>query len=196
MKLLLWIRSTPFFLRLTWFTRILLAAGFIPTGMVKLLGQRFTLMSVDTPIGAFFEAMYQTGLYWNFLGAVLFLPIVANVFVITISLGFRGTPWITGMMLLAVLYLCLWDYPRFWSVFRERPLGVERTPPNLRLDRMERIGFQLFAASLLTFFLLTRGFTPGGLGIPTLVVGLAAGLFTLVRFVTSGRRMRVANPGS
>ena len=46
------IRSIPFFWRLTLLTRILLAAGFIPTGMVKLLGQRFTLIPDDTPIGA------------------------------------------------------------------------------------------------------------------------------------------------
>lgn len=43
--------------RFTLFTRVLLAAGFIPTGMVKLLGQRFTSISPGHPIGAFFEAM-------------------------------------------------------------------------------------------------------------------------------------------
>ena len=40
-------------------TRVLLAIGFIPSGMKKVLGMRFTQLTVDTPIGFFFEAMYQ-----------------------------------------------------------------------------------------------------------------------------------------
>ena len=54
--------------RLAIISRVLLALAFIPTGMVKLLGQRFTLLPTTDPVGAFFEAMYQTGFYWNFLG--------------------------------------------------------------------------------------------------------------------------------
>jgi uncharacterized membrane protein YphA (DoxX/SURF4 family) len=158
--LFLRVRSIPFFWRMTLFTRILLAAGFIPTGMVKLLGNRFTLMPVDTPVGAFFEAMYQTGLYWQFiggsqvlagillliprtahLGALLFLPIMANIFVITFSLGFKGTPFVTALMLLAVLYLCAWDYHRWRGVVTERPWAPGTVVPQPRLDWMERAGF-------------------------------------------------------
>jgi hypothetical protein len=105
------VRRRAFFYRLALFTRILLAAAFIPTGMIKLLGQRFTLMPVETPIGAFFEAMYQTGLFWRFigaaqvaagllllfppaahLGAAMFVPIIVSIFVITVALGFGGRP--------------------------------------------------------------------------------------------------------
>lgn len=94
----LWARSRPFLYRFTLFTRILLAGGFIPTGMVKLLGHRFTRISPEDPIGAFFEAMFLTGLYWRFLGlsqvlagllllvprwahlgAAAFLPIMINM---------------------------------------------------------------------------------------------------------------------
>ena len=150
-RLFVWIRSRPFLLRFTWFTRILLAAGFIPTGMVKLLGHRFTTITADSPIGAFFEAMYQTGLYWQFLGfsqvlagvllliprtahlgALLFLPIVTNIFIVTVSLGFRGTPVVTGLMLLAVVYLNAWDYHRVRGIVTERPLN--REVPRLQLD--------------------------------------------------------------
>lgn len=134
------IRSTGFFLRFTLFTRILLAAGFIPTGMVKLLGERFTTLPDTTPIGAFFESMYQTGLFWNFIGAVqvvagvllliprhahlgalLFLPVIASINVINVALGFGLTTVITALMLLAALYLCCWDYDRFRSLFTTRP---------------------------------------------------------------------------
>jgi uncharacterized membrane protein YphA (DoxX/SURF4 family) len=202
------IRSIPFFLRFTLMTRILLAAGFIPTGMVKVLGRRFTVISPDDPIGAFFEAMYQTGLFWNFIGAVqviaglllliprlahigaaMFVPVIMNIFVITIALDFRGTPLVVGLMLLAVIYLCAWDYDRFRGLLTTSELAPEHRPARLRLDPLERVGFLVFAASLLPFFLMTRGLAMRGFGLVAIATGAAAGLFTLVRFLTTGRQL-------
>lgn len=48
--------------------RILLATGFIPPALVKIRGERFTEMDLEAPVGFFFEAMYRTGTYWQFLG--------------------------------------------------------------------------------------------------------------------------------
>lgn len=196
----LWTRRCALSYRFALFTRILLAAGFIPTGLVKLLGQRFTLIPPENPIGAFFEALYQTGLYWQFLGltqvvagvlvliprlahlgALLFFPIILNIFVITVSLGFRGTPVVTGLMLCAALYLCAWDFHRWRSLFFRTPL--EEPVPTQRLDPWERVGFGAFAASLVGFFALTRGFGSPSLGLTCVGLGLLAGLFTLGRFL-------------
>lgn len=204
-KIFLWIRATPFFLRLTWLTRILLAVGFLPSGLTKLLGRRFTTLSVESPIGAFFEAMYQTGFYWHFLGgaqvaaaallliprwshlgAALFLPIIVNIFVITVALDFTGTPVIVGLMLFAALYLCLWDYHRFRGLFSQSPLEPGVRPARARLDPLERLGFRVFAAALLVFFLGGLGMS-GSLARPAVIVGVLAGLFTLLRFLTAGR---------
>lgn len=204
------VRGRPFFLRFTIFTRILLAAGFLPTGTVKLLGRRFTTVTTtDSPIGAFFEAMYQTGLFWNFIGAVqvvaavclliprlahlgaaLFLPVMVNILVITIALDFRGTPYVAALMVLAVVYLCAWDYHRFRGLLTTRQLAPENQPPQLRLDPLERAGFGVFALSLLSFFLMTRSLFVRGFGRVAIAVGLAAGLFTLVRFLTTGRHLK------
>ncbi len=101
------VRSRELLFRFTLLTRILLAAGFVPTGLVKLLGQRFTRLPDSTPIGAFFEAMYQTGAFWNFigaaqvvagvpllvptlahLGALLFLPVIAGILAVVVGVGF------------------------------------------------------------------------------------------------------------
>lgn len=41
----------------TWFTRFLLWLAFFPSGLTKVLGNRFTTLAVDTPVGGFFEAM-------------------------------------------------------------------------------------------------------------------------------------------
>ncbi|MFT5143546.1 MAG: hypothetical protein ACI80V_001179 [Rhodothermales bacterium] len=58
----------------------MLAAGFIPTDTVKLLGHRFTTISPDLPIGAFFEAMYQTGLFWRFIGLAQVVAGILSLF--------------------------------------------------------------------------------------------------------------------
>src|SRR5919112_431934 len=52
----------------TVFTRVVLALAFVPSGLTKVLGNRFTRLGVDDPVGFFFEALYRTGFYWNFLG--------------------------------------------------------------------------------------------------------------------------------
>lgn len=116
--------------------RLLLALGFLPSGWTKLIGHRFTLLPVEYPVGFFFEALYRTGFYWNFLGfiqllaagllliprcttfgAVLYFPIILNIFLITLSMQFQGTPVITGLMLLGCLYLLCWDYDRLRPLF-------------------------------------------------------------------------------
>lgn len=206
-ELFLRVRSKALLLRFTLFTQILLAAGFIPTGMVKLLGQRFTTMPDSTPIGAFFESMYQTGLFWNFIGAVqvvagvlllsprhahlgvlLFLPVIASINVINIALGFGLTTVVTAFMLLAALYLCCWNYDRFRGLFTSRPFEARQSIPTLKLDGWEGAGFTVFAIALLAFFGWTRGFVPelvARLAVPT---GLAAGVITLLRFTVIARR--------
>ncbi len=121
----------------TWTTRVLLAIGFMPSGLTKALGNRFTSLSLDTTVGFFFEALYRSGFYWNFLGicqlsaalllliprtatigALIYFPIILNIFVITVAMHFRGTPIITGLMLLANIYLLCWDLDRLKGLFR------------------------------------------------------------------------------
>lgn len=123
--------------RFTVCTRILLALGFVPSGITKVLGNRFTILGLDNPVGFFFEALYRTGFYWRFLGlcqlaaalllliprtatlgALLYFPLILNIFVITVSLRFQGTPVITGLMLLANIYLLCWDYDKLKQLLK------------------------------------------------------------------------------
>ena len=129
-------RSSRVLRAFTVFTRVVLALGFLPSGLTKVLGNRFTVLGVDNPVGFFFEALYRSGFYWNFLGlcqlaaallllvprtatlgALLYFPIILNIFVLTLSMHFTGTPFITGLMLLANLYLLCWDYDRLKCLF-------------------------------------------------------------------------------
>ena len=141
-----------------------------------------------TPVGAFFEALYQTGSYWRFLGlsqvlagvlllipatafygAVLFLPILANVVVITIAIEFKGTPMITVPMLLANLWLMAWDWPRWRAVL----ITDASRPVIAGWSRLERAGWLLGGASVAAFFFAVRGAALKG------TVGLFVGLGVL-----------------
>jgi uncharacterized membrane protein YphA (DoxX/SURF4 family) len=125
------LRSQKIFMLFTWLTRILLSVAFIPSGLKKILGLRFTTIGIENPVGFFFEAMYRTGFYWNFLGfvqltaaililiprtsllgAILYLPVIINICVIVTAMNFVGTPIVAGLMLIGNLYLFVWDYPR------------------------------------------------------------------------------------
>jgi hypothetical protein len=52
------------------------------------------------------------------LGALVMLPIVLNIFVITISYYFAATPIITGLLLLSNIFLIFWDYQKLLPIFR------------------------------------------------------------------------------
>ena len=133
---------------LTAISRGLLAVGFFSTGRVKVLGEPFTTLSPETAIGHFFDAMHRTGPYYRFigagqllaallllvpatatLGALVYFPIILNIFIITVALHFQGTPFVTGLMLLASFYLLCWDYPRFKGVLFETPAPLPARPP-------------------------------------------------------------------
>lgn len=176
------LRANRLAYRLVIGTRILLFAGFLPTGFVKMLGRPFTIIDPSTPIGLFFHAMHQTGLYWRFLGAsqvvasillmipatahlgaLLFFPIIFNIFIITMSMDFRGTPVVTGLMLLASLLLVIWDYPRWRGLVTTEPMH-ERTLEPQPLSMLERVAYAFGAVCGTTFFLGTRDLVPRSLG--------------------------------
>jgi hypothetical protein len=207
-------RRLPGLHRLAVISRILLALAFIPTGLVKLLGRRFTLLGTDNPVGAFFEAMYQTGFYWNFLGlgqvsagillvipatgtlgAMMFLPIILNVTVVTWSIGFGNTAYVTSLMLLANVFLLCWDYDRLKLILfppAARPAGPLKTP----LPVVERVGYAVGATAGFVALLATRSFVPMSVVRWMLGIGLLAALMVLVGWIQAGRRARLARVSS
>ncbi|MEM9408334.1 MAG: hypothetical protein AAGA81_20035 [Acidobacteriota bacterium] len=199
-----WTVSQPLLHDFTWGVRILLAIGFIPPGMIKVLGRRFTLIPPENPIGAIFEAFFQTGFYWNFLGAcqvlagllllvpatatlgaALFLPILVNIFVLTVSVGFKGTPYVVGAMLLANVYLVCWDGDRFRHLLPG--LGVGEWPGTVRRAQTSgvlRLTWWAAAIGGLAVLLAIRGLASSDVVLPGLAlpfVGLGLDLLRLRR---------------
>lgn len=115
----------------TAFVRVLMALTFIPPSIKKILHQPFTMLPDSNPVGHYFIALQDTGFYYEFigwaqltaaillliprtspLGAAIFLPIIANIAVLTSSVGFVGTWLITILMALAGTWLVAWEYDR------------------------------------------------------------------------------------
>lgn len=137
-----WATSQPVLRVFTLLTRVLLALAFVPSGLVKILDHPFTTLPATDPVGHFFDGFFSVHLYYRFvgvaqwvagalllvprtaaLGAALYLPIILNIFVITVGIGpaFAGTRVVTGAMLLADLYLLLWDWDRWKTLLPTRP---------------------------------------------------------------------------
>lgn len=115
------------------FCRLALAAGFFPSGMVKILGERFASgLSANHPMGHYLEALHYTGYYYTFigvvqiaaaimlliprtvtLGAFLYFPIILNICILTYAVRFDGSLFTAPLMVLANLYILGWNYEKW-----------------------------------------------------------------------------------
>jgi uncharacterized membrane protein YphA (DoxX/SURF4 family) len=114
------------------FCRVTLAYAFLVAGWVKIVGERFASgLSPLHPMGAYLEALHDTGYYYTFigyaqvlaavllliprtviLGALLYLPIIVNIWVLSFAVRFDGSFVTSPMMVLANLYLLAWNYDK------------------------------------------------------------------------------------
>jgi hypothetical protein len=142
----------------TIYLRYLIGAGFVIAafGMGKFSGQQLLISNQGAPIETleplqqFFRVMATSGLYWQFigltqvigggllmtqryakLGAVIFFALILNIFVITVSYSFKGTPVITGLMLLATTFLLLWDLNSLQFILRSPTKENSKEPAKL-----------------------------------------------------------------
>jgi len=130
--------------------RYLIALAFVPSGFTKLIGERFTQLPKSEAVGQFFEVIYQSGIYYNFLGiaqiitatllmtqrfaligTLLFLAITSNIWMITISLHFKGTWIITSLMMFAGFILLYWDKNRIAELYSNNGLQKNKYAPKV-----------------------------------------------------------------
>lgn len=130
-------KENRWFWYFTWFSRIMLALGFLIAGFVKVMGERFASgLSVNHPMGHYLEALYHTGYYYPFigmlqvlaavllviprtatLGALLYFPIIVNICVLSFAVRFDGSLLSSPLMVLANAYLLCWDYDKLKPLF-------------------------------------------------------------------------------
>lgn len=123
-----------------WLVRAGMGLAFILSGLRKWPGVKFTALPVENPVGAYFQAMYETGFYWHFIGyfqiglglliflnrfvalsGLLMMPVTVNIFLVSVSLHMTGTPIITSAMLLGNAFLIYWHFPNYRGIF-QKPL--------------------------------------------------------------------------
>src|SRR5215471_18788298 len=149
------------------FCLVTLALGFIPSGIVKVMGERFTALPSNHPLGHYFDALHLTGFYYTFigvsqltaalllliprttlLGAIIYFPIILNICVLTYATRFEGTR-IATLMLLANVFLLVWDFDRLKHIL---PLG--RTEEHHVVDKTSKFPFWFFGFVLAVAFLV------------------------------------------
>lgn len=179
------------------YTRFLIGGVFVFASVIKIKGNRFTGASgINNPIDSawhFFETMYQSGLYWKFiglgqllagfllmtqryarLGAVINFPIILNIFVITISYYFAFTPVITGLILVVNVFLILWD----WDILRVLINLPQKKTNQFRLEN--DIAWQFVGLILFAFTFLYRLFVDLYDVLFWVVICVVIGIFGLI----------------
>ncbi|RZK71668.1 MAG: DoxX family protein, partial [Pedobacter sp.] len=125
------VRSNIWMRYFTVFTRLALVAGFLPAGYVKIIGERFTDLHNNQPMGHYLEALHHTGYYYTFvgyaqilaaillliprtvvLGTLLYLPIILNICILSFAVRFEGSLLTAPLMVIACIYLLCWHYDR------------------------------------------------------------------------------------
>lgn len=136
------------------FCRIALVFGFIPSGIVKITGERFASgLSINHPMGHYLEALHTTGYYYTFigivqliaaililiprtvlLGALIYLPIILNICILSFAVRFEGSLVTSPLMVLANLYVLFWNYDRLKFI-----LPFHQTSTSLLTGKPEKL---------------------------------------------------------
>ena len=164
------VRSNKWMRYFTTFTRLALVAGFLPPGYVKIIGERFTDLHNNQPMGHYLEALHHTGYYYTYigyaqiiaalllliprtvvLGTLLYLPIIFNICILSFAVRFEGSLLTAPLMVIACLYLLCWNYD---SIKYLLPFN---NPPATPLIQNNKFPIWFFAAVCFTF--VAVGFT-------------------------------------
>ena len=161
--------------------RILLAYAFIVAGFVKIIDERFASgLAKVHPMGAYLEALHHTGYYYTFigyaqvlagifllipnlvhLGALIYLPILLNICILSWSVRFEGSLVTSTLMVLANLYLLAWNYDKFKFLLPFSTYYKEVTlkkPEKFDSKFPVLFFFSVLAVSALVLGVATKGF--------------------------------------
>lgn len=153
-------------------TRIFLGYIFFSAGMAKLLHGQFP--GIIGPVWLEERlAEYGLGLFARFIaysqalvgllvmtqrfatvGAVMLFPIILTTLMVTISMEWRGTPYVLGFFLLLNAILLLADYHKLKFLLTDKPEALQNIPlerKSLKLDLIWGAGILLIFASIFVY---------------------------------------------
>jgi len=180
--------------------RILIGFAFLPAGLKKIFGGPFTDPDNVGVFHEFMHAFHATGPFYRFVGAVqlvgavllmtqrfasagvaLLFPVLTAIFVLCWSTAGIPTIATVSLMFLGLLYLVVWDLPRWTYFLGGRDPSTGASPPPVQTVLWERAG-SLVAVFYSVGCLLQGGvYRPRGLdfGEPGLYVLFAIALVPL-----------------
>jgi uncharacterized membrane protein YphA (DoxX/SURF4 family) len=153
-------------------TRILLGFTFFTAGMGKLTSGDYFPITMFPISLAEVLAPYGLSLWGHFvawsqvligllllsqrfatLGAIMCLPLIANIFVVTVSLKWQGTPYLNAFLLTLNLFLLATDYHKLKFLFLDdvsefKQVILRRSNPQIDLLLFGGIALCLAAAAL------------------------------------------------
>ncbi len=161
------------------FNRLALAAGFFPSGMVKIMDERFASgLHVNHPMGHYLEALHLTGYYYTFigvvqvaaaimlliprtatLGAFLYFPIILNICILTFATRFDGSMFTAPLMVLANLYVLGWNYEKWKYIlpFNRPPVSDELTEKKKLSNKFPTLFFAGVFTAIVFFMIVVPG---------------------------------------
>ena len=151
-----------------WFCKISLAIGFFIAGMVKITGERFASgLDEIHPMGTYLVALHHTGYYYTFigiaqvvaallllvnrtalLGALLYFPIILNIWILSLAVRFDGSYVSSTWMVLANLYLLGYHFDRLRLLWVKDPRKNSELFIPLK-PKSYRFPFKFFGVSIL-----------------------------------------------
>lgn len=164
------------------FCRVSLSFGFLMAGFVKIMDERFASgLSLVHPMGSYLDALHQTGYYYTsigivqilaaillliprtvFLGAILYFPIILNIFILSYAVRFVGSLLSSPLMLLANIFLLCWHYDRLKFILPIKDPKPVKLPKPITYSNKFPLKFVLGSAAA--------------------VAGIVAGVFTMSSF--------------
>ena len=155
------------------FLRIVGGTVFIPSGLLKIQGKRFSYFCPEMYSGTFFNELHHTGFYWSFLGfcqlltafllfsqrytvlaALMFFSICTNIFIFTLSVGLVDKAVIMVFMMSVAVLLIAWDWKSFRLLF-----GIVSTKNMSENQRKVPVSMQVVGTIMffivIVFFLIT-----------------------------------------
>ena len=161
----LWFRQNWWLRFFTLFTRFALAIGFIFPGYVKIIGERFTDLHNNQPMGHYLQALFETGYYYTFigimqivagvllliprtvlLGVIIYLPIILNICILSWSVRFEGSLFTSPLMVIACLYLLWWHFDRVKYLLPLQAKSLPAVVPKQELNKKFPWAFFMFVA--------------------------------------------------
>lgn len=151
--------------------RFLIGFAFVPSGLKKLLHQRFTDPENSGPFHEFLHAFHATGHFYQFVGAMqlvvalllftqrfatvgalLAMPILTTILVFGWSTAVYPTATVVTLMFLATVGLLLWDLQKWRGIFGsdrvDTQIRITALPPVLDLKLWQGCGVAILALYL------------------------------------------------